>query len=161
MGTERRGFFIFWLEPFRNAPEEARAMSYFDCYLIPVAADKMEAYKLFSEEIARVYKEHGAVRIVDLAFDAQAAEGVQFHAEGARDALNEAAVPLRDFPMAAAVEDGESVILSWTEWPSKAARDAGLAQALSDPRVQPQQGQEVLFEGRRLIAGGFFKLIDI
>ena len=47
------------------------------------------------------------------------------------------------------------MILSWTEWPSKKARDSGLKKALADPRVQPQPGEDVLFEGRRLVAGGF------
>jgi uncharacterized protein YbaA (DUF1428 family) len=136
-------------------------MSYFDGYLIPVPTNKLDAYKRFSQEIAKVYREHGAIRIVDCVLDTKAAEGGQFHAEGAREALGQAGAPCRDFQVAAAAEPGETVILSWTEWPNKAARDAGLAKALSDPRVQPKEGQDVLFEGRRLIAGGFAALIDI
>jgi uncharacterized protein YbaA (DUF1428 family) len=138
-----------------------RNTSYFDCYLIPVSSEKLEAYKRFSEQVAMVYREYGAVRIVDCMLDAETADGAQFHAEEARDALNTAGKPLRDFSIAAATEPGEAVVLSWTEWPSKAARDSGLAKALADPRVQPQAGEEVLFEGRRLIAGGFETLVDL
>ena len=136
-------------------------MSYFDCYLIPVATEKLEAYKQFSEQIAKVYREYGAIRIVDCVLNADATNGALFHAEEAREALKESAEPLRDFQTAAAIKTGEIVVLSWTEWPSKTARDSGLAKALSDPRVQPKEGQGVLFEGRRLIAGGFAKLIDV
>jgi uncharacterized protein YbaA (DUF1428 family) len=136
-------------------------MSYFDGYLIPVATEKLAAYKHFSEQIAKVYCEYGAIRIVDSVLDEDAGNGVQFHADQARDALNNAAEPLRDFQIAAAIRAGGTVVLSWTEWPSKAARDAGLAQALSDPRVQPKDGQEILFDGRRLIAGGFTMLMDV
>jgi uncharacterized protein YbaA (DUF1428 family) len=137
------------------------AMSYFDGYLISVRTEKLEAYKRFSEQIAKVYREHGAIRIVDCVLDADATDGAQFHAVEARDALHESAGALRDFRLATAIEAGETVVLSWTEWPSKAARDSGLANALSDPRVQPKEGQDALFEGRRLIAGGFAKLIDV
>ena len=134
-------------------------MAYYDCALIPVPQGKIEAYRVFSEKIAAVYRECGAVRVVDCLLNEAAGEGAEFHAEEARDALD--GVALRDFPMAAAAEAGEVVVLSWTEWPSKAVRDEGLERALADPRVQPQEGEEVLFEGRRLIAGGFTQLMSV
>lgn len=134
-------------------------MSYFDCALIPVPTAKLEVYKRFSEQMAKISLEYGAVRQVDCVLDPASADGAAFHAEDAREALE--GVSLRDFPMAADAQAGESVVLSWTEWPSKAARDEGLPRMLADPRVQPQEGEDMLFEGRRLIAGGFVKLIDV
>ena len=136
-------------------------MSYFDGYLIPVPVNKLDAYKRFSEKIAKVYREYGAIRIVDCVLDDDAANSAEFHAEEARSALDDDKQGLRDFGTAAAIEAEETVILSWTEWPSKAVRDEGLERALRDPRVQPVEGEEILFEGRRLIAGGFNKLMDI
>jgi uncharacterized protein YbaA (DUF1428 family) len=50
------------------------------------------------------------------------------------------------------------VILSWTEWPDKQARDEGLAKVLADPRVQPDPEDGVIFEGRRLVSGAFMHL---
>jgi uncharacterized protein YbaA (DUF1428 family) len=134
-------------------------MPYFDCALIPVPTGKLAAYKTFSEAIARVYRECGATRVVDCVLDAAGGQGADFHAEGAREALAEAV--LRDFPRAADARAGETVVLSWTEWPSKAARDAGLQRALADPRVQPQPGEPALFEGHRLVAGGFTQLLSV
>jgi uncharacterized protein YbaA (DUF1428 family) len=134
-------------------------MSYFDCYLIPVPTIKLETYKRFSEKMASVYREYGAVRVVDCVLDPDTADGAQFHADEAQAQVQ--AASLRDFQAAAATRTGEIVVLSWTEWPSKSDRDECLLRVLADPRVQPEDGQEVIFEGARLIAGGFFKLIDL
>lgn len=134
-------------------------MSYVDCYLIPVPTNQIDAYREFSERISRVYRDYGALRIVDCVLDDNTADGKEFHAEDARSTLQE--VALRNFPVAADARAGETVVLSWTEWPSKSARDELLPQVLSDPRVQPEEGQKVIFEGTRLIAGGFFKLLEV
>lgn len=134
-------------------------MSYIDGYLIPLETSKLEEYQRFSRHVAEVYREYGAMRVVDCQLDRTVANDTDFHAEQARHDLDE--VPLRDFEAAAAARSGETVILSWTEWPSKEARDLGLAKALADPRIQPKEGEKMLFEGRRLIAGGFLKLIDV
>ena len=131
-------------EPFeisRTQPAKGLPVSYFDCSLIPVPTAKLAAYRLFSERMAKIAREYGAVRQVDCALDPDAANGVAFHAEEAREALE--GVSLRDFPMAAASQVGETVVLSWTEWPSKSARDEGLPRLLADPRIQPQEGQEI------------------
>lgn len=134
-------------------------MSYFDCYLIPVDAAKLDAYAEFSESIGAVYREYGALRVVDCVLDPETADATQFHADGAKSDLQ--GLALRDFAAAAATREGEIVVLSWTEWRSKQARDEALPRVLADPRVQPQPGQQPMFEGARLIAGGFRKLIDL
>lgn len=134
-------------------------MAYIDAYLIPLERSRLAEYERFSRQVAEVYREHGALRVVDHVLDAEVANDAAFHAEEARAALEDA--PLRDFPAAADAREGEAVILSWTEWPSRKARDAGLAKALADPRIQPREGDPVLFEGKRLVAGGFVPLLDV
>ncbi len=134
-------------------------MIYIDAYLIPIDPARIEAFEHFSKRVNDVFREYGAIRTVDCRLDEQVANDAGFHAEGARAELA-AAGPLRDFKAAAAAEGRETVILSWTEWPSKEARDSGLAAALEDPRIQPLEGEETLFEGRRLIAGGFAQLLN-
>lgn len=130
-------------------------MPYYDAYLIPIAPSQLDAYRVFSERMAAVYREYGATRITDLILDHRGGPGETFHAEGARPDLTET---LRDFPVAAAATATETVILSWTEWPDKAARDAGLAAVLADPRVQPDPADGVIFEGHRLVSGAFAHL---
>jgi uncharacterized protein YbaA (DUF1428 family) len=136
-------------------------MTYIDAYLIPLANSKLTEYESFSRKVAAVYREYGALRIVDCRMDEKVANDAGFHAENARDNFESATPTLRDFTAAAGALEGETVILSWTEWPSKQARDVGLAKALADPRLQPCDGEETIFEGRRLVAGAFVKLIDV
>lgn len=135
-------------------------MAYVDGYLIPIRHDRREAYKAHSAKVAAIYREHGALRVVDCWMDEEPQSSGAFHAEGARAALDEASEGARDFRMAAGAGPDEAVVLSWTEWPDKAARDAGLAQALADPRLQPGDDEEVIFEGRRLVSGGFAVILD-
>lgn len=133
-------------------------MSYYDAYLIPVPEEKLPAYEAFSARMAAVYREYGALRVVDCRLDPGDGDGTEFHAEGARQAA--AAVNLRDFRAAADAQPGEVVLLSFTEWPSKQARDAFLPRVLADPRVQPVAGEEMVFEGTRLVAGSFLVLLE-
>jgi uncharacterized protein YbaA (DUF1428 family) len=133
-------------------------MPYYDAYLIPISPSKLEAYRNFSRRIGAVYREYGALKIVDILLDDQGAGGASFHAEEARAALDD---DLRDFAAAAGAVEGEAVILSWTEWPDKQARDEGLAKVLADPRVQPDPENGVIFEGRRLVSGAFIHLASL
>lgn len=127
-------------------------MPFVDAYLTPVRADRKAAYLDLSARMAALYREHGALRVVDCwGSEAHEPQG-GFHAEGARGALDDDAPDLR---RAAGAEEGEVAVLSWVEWPDRAARDAGMALALADPRAQPRPGEAPIFEGRRVIGGGF------
>lgn len=133
-------------------------MSYFDAYLIPVPEGKLAQYQVFSARIAAIYREYGSLRVVDCLLDPEAGDGAAFHAEGAREAAS--AAELRDFRAAADTRPGEVVVLSFTEWPSKAVRDDALPRVLADPRVQPDPGEDMIFEGTRLVAGAFLTLLE-
>jgi len=55
----------------------------------------------------------------------------------------------------------ETVVFSWFIWPSRAARDAGNQgnqKVMADPRMQP--GQDMPFDGKRLIFGGFETMVE-
>lgn len=141
----------------RTKPVMRWGLSYFDAYLIPIHPSQLPAYRDFSRKVGAVYREHGAIRITDIILDDSDQAHETFHAEGARSELGD---DLRNFINAAAATTGETVILSWTVWPDKSARDSGLAAALADPRIQPNPDDEVIFEGRRLVAGAFKHLGD-
>lgn len=129
-------------------------MSYIDCYLAPVPRAQRAAYENLARISAQVVKEHGALRVVECWLDESGPDASSYHAEEAR--VDSSAYPT--FAKAADARDGETVVMSFIEWPDKATRDAGMAKVTSDPRMQFQDMPPV-FEGRRLIAGGFIPML--
>ena len=112
------------------------------------------AYKKMAELSAEVVKEHGALRSVECWLDEGSHEASTYHGETARREESE----YSSFFAAAGATENETVVMSWVEWPDKAARDAGMAKVTSDPRMQ-FEGQAPVFDGSRLIAGGFLPIL--
>lgn len=115
-------------------------MSYIDGFVIPVPAGNREAYHALARRMWPVFKEHGALRMVECWGD-DVPDG-----------------KVTDFRRAVQAGAGESVVFSWIVWPSRAARDAGNAGVMADPRMVP--GPDMPFDGRRMIYGGFEVLLD-
>ncbi|MFL5334814.1 MAG: DUF1428 domain-containing protein [Geminicoccaceae bacterium] len=116
-------------------------MGYVDGFLIAVPNANREAYRRHAAAAAEVFREHGALRLVECWGDD---------------------VPhgkLTDMRMAVRAEADETVCFSWIEWPSKAARDTGMARVMADPRLRPETNP-MPFDGKRMIFGGFVTLVD-
>lgn len=110
-------------------------MNYIDGFVTPVAKGvTFEAYREFAAKTVPIMKEYGALRVVD----------------GWGDDVPDGKVT--DFKRAVQATEGETVVFSWIEWPDKATRDAGMAKAMADPRMQ---SAEMPFDGKRMIYGGF------
>lgn len=67
---------------------------------------------------------------------------------------------LTSFPMAVQAKASETVIFAWYIWPSKAAHNAGLQAAMSDPRLSAENNP-MPFDGQRVIFGTFEPLLEI
>jgi uncharacterized protein YbaA (DUF1428 family) len=116
-------------------------MNYVDGFVCAVPTAKREEYRRHAEMAAPVFKEHGALKLVECWGD-DVPEG-----------------KLTSFPMAVKCGADETVVFSWIMWPSRQARDAGMKKVMADPRMKPD-ANPMPFDGKRLIYGGFEMLVD-
>ena len=116
-------------------------MTYVDGFIAAVPRKNKQAYIDHAEAAAVVFKEHGATKVVECWGD-DVPDG-----------------EVTSFPMAVQKKDDETVVFSWVEWPSKAARDAGMTKVMEDPRMQSDQNPMPM-DGKRLIYGGFAMIME-
>lgn len=116
-------------------------MFYVDGYVVAVPTKNKEIYKKVALEAAAVFKEYGALNVVECWGD-DVPEG-----------------KVTSFPLAVKLEPNETVVFSWIIWPTRAARDQGMEKSMADPRMQPNP-DTMPFDGKRMIFGGFQAFID-
>ena len=116
-------------------------MTYVDGFVVAVPTAKRETYTKFAEAAAAVFKEHGALNVVECWGD-DVPEG-----------------KVTSFPMAVKRKDDETVVFSWVTWPSRQVRDEGMKAVMADPRLQPG-ANPMPFDGQRLIYGGFEVIVN-
>ncbi len=115
--------------------------SYIDGYVLAVPQANREAYRRLASEVADLFLEYGALRVVE-AWGDDVPEG-----------------KTTDYRRAVLLEDGEKVVFSWVEWPSKQVRDEGSARMMEDERMKTPPSN-MPFDGRRMIYGGFTSILD-
>lgn len=130
-------------------------MNYIDFYLIPVPIENRAAYEELARVSAEVLREYGAIRVVECWLDHSGPEASSYHDSEVR--LDSA--QYGTFVQAAGARKGETVVMSFAEWPDKATRDAGMEKMTNDPRMKFEDLPPT-FDGRRLIAGGFKPMLD-
>ncbi len=116
-------------------------MKYVDGFVVAVPAENKEAYIAMAAKAATLFKEFGALRVVECWAD-DVPDG-----------------KLTDFRMAVKAQDHEEVVFSWIEYPSKEVRDAANQKMMSDPRMK-EFGESMPFDGKRMIYGGFSPIMD-
>jgi uncharacterized protein YbaA (DUF1428 family) len=117
-------------------------MTYVEGFVCAVPTENKDAYRKHAADAAPLFREFGVTRMVENWGDD---------------------VPrgkLTDFYRAVQAEEGETVVFSWFEYPDKATRDAASEKMMSDPRMKDMMGQEMPFDGKRMIYGGFQSIVD-
>jgi uncharacterized protein YbaA (DUF1428 family) len=113
---------------------------YTDGFVVPVPEAKTEDYRALAARMAKVFRQHGASRVI----------------EAVSDDVNHGEVT--DFYRAVKAEDGEKVVFSFIEWPDKATRDEAWGKIMADESLRPEG--EMPFDGKRMFWGGFDKILD-
>jgi uncharacterized protein YbaA (DUF1428 family) len=114
---------------------------YVQGFIVPVPADKQDAYREVAQKFWPIARDNGAIEHVE-AWEADVSDGKQ-----------------TDFRRAVALKDGEKVVFSWVVWPDKATADASQEKMMSDPRMQEFEG-DMPFDGKRMVYGGFEPIFD-
>jgi uncharacterized protein YbaA (DUF1428 family) len=116
-------------------------MNYVDGFVLAVPKDNKETYIKHSLDAAKVFKDCGALSLVECWGD------------------NVPDGEVTSFPLAVKCEQNEVVCFSWITWPSKEARDEGMAKAMEDPRLSPDVNP-MPFDGKRMIYGSFNVIVN-
>ena len=113
---------------------------YTDGFVVPVPEAKTDAYQALAAKMAKVFRQHGATRVVEaLSNDVD-------HGK------------VTDFYRAVKAEDGEKVVFSFVEWPDKATRDQAWEKIMADESLKPEG--DMPFNGQRMFWGGFEPILD-
>ena len=117
-------------------------MSYVDGFIVAVPKKNLEAYRSLARKAGKVWREHGA-----LEYREWVAEDVKV---GKRTS----------FPRSVKLKPGETVVLSWITYKSRAQRDRVNAKVMADKRLAGMMDTKSLpFDAKRMIFGGFESLV--
>jgi len=117
-------------------------MDYVDGFVVAVPTANKETYRKHAEKAAQVFKEFGALKVIETWGD-DVPEG-----------------KVTSFPMAVQRKPDETVVFSWVTWPSREVRDEGWKKMMADPRLQPDNNP-MPFDGKRMIYGGFQTIVEL
>lgn len=114
-------------------------MAYIDGCIIAVPSDKKDAYIVHARAADVIFKELGALEIVDSWGD-DIPDG-----------------KVTDFKRAVQATADETVVFSWIRWPDKATRDMAWKKAMEDERMK---SVDMPFDGKRMVFGGFEVILE-
>ena len=126
---------------FKSIVEEGSERGdYTDGFVVPVPEGKTEAYQQLAAKMAKVFRQHGATRVVEaLSDDVPKGE-------------------VTDFYRAVKAEGDEKVVFSFIEWPDKDTRDQAWQKIMADESLKPEG--DMPFNGQRMFWGGFEPIFD-
>ena len=119
-------------------------MTYVQGFVAAVPEANREAYRQRSEAMAAILRANGALQMVEC-WQADVPEG-----------------KLTSFPMAVQRKEGEAIVFSWLVWPSKETAEAAMKAMMGDEKVRREfDGMDKIFDGRRMIYGGFDVMVEV
>jgi len=118
-------------------------MRYVDGFVLPVPRKHLEAYRRVARRAGRVWRDHGALE----------------YRECVGDDLNVKKVV--QFPKSVKAKGGETVVLAWIVFKSRAHRDRVNARVMKDPRIaKMMEPKSMPFDHKRMVYGGFTTLVE-
>lgn len=119
------------------------AGKYVDGFVLPIAAGRLDDYKRVAGEMARLWKDHGALEYVECVADDVKPGKVT------------------SFPQAVDLKPGEMVAFAWVLYRSREHRDEVIAKVMADPRMTGMDKAAMPVDGMRMFWGGFKVLLAV
>ncbi|HEV7796834.1 MAG TPA: DUF1428 domain-containing protein [Pyrinomonadaceae bacterium] len=118
-------------------------MRYVDAFILPVPKGRLQDYRALARKAEKVWKEHGALQYVEaVADDLDVKFGLPFTKTGK-------------------FKPGETVVVSFIVFKSRADRDRVNAKVMNDPRIANMMKKGPMpFDVKRMVYGGFKMLVD-
>lgn len=115
---------------------------YIDGFVLPVPRDRLNEYERLVEEVAEIWKEHGALDYMEYVGDDMNREGT------------------RSFTDLVAATEDETVVFGWVVFDSREARDLANEKVAADPRMADLiDSSNSGFDAQRMAYGGFRSLV--
>lgn len=116
-------------------------MNYIEGYAYAVPENIKDEFIAFAKKSASYFKKHGALRVVECWGD-DVPDG-----------------KVTSFPLAVKKEDGEVVMFSWVEWPSKEVQEEAHKHMYDEMAADGLD--QMPFDGKRMIFGSFQAVVDV
>jgi len=118
-------------------------MRYVDGFILPVPEKSLPAYRALALKAKKVWREHGALQYVEaVADDLDVKFGLSF-------------------TQTIKLKPGETVVISFIVFKSRAHRDRVNAKVMKDPRIAKMMDKGPMpFDVKRMVYGGFKMLVD-
>lgn len=116
--------------------------NYIDGFVFPIARDRLNEYKLLSEKVAELWKQHGALDYYEYVGDDMQLEGTSSFLDAVK-----------------ATKD-EATVFGWVVFDSRETRDLANEKIAADPRmVDLVESSNSGFNAERMMYGGFQSLV--
>ncbi len=119
-----------------------KAFGYAVCFILPVPTKRLAEYRKMAKVMAKVTIEHGALDYTECAaFDVQKGKHTSF-------------------PQSVKAKAGETVVVAWMTYKTKADSDRAWKKVMNDPRIGAMMnGDDLPFDGMRMFWGGFKPIV--
>ena len=118
-------------------------MTYVDGFVAAVPTANKDAFEKHAKEAAVVFREHGALSVMECWGD------------------DVPAGKLTDFARAVQLEEEETVVFSWITWPDKDTADGSMEATMKElDELMGGDMSKMPFDGMRMIWGGFEAIVE-
>ncbi len=116
---------------------------YVDGFVLAVPKKKIRAYKRLAEKAARIWRKHGALDYV----------------EAVGNDLTSKWAGIK-FPRTVKAKPSETVVFSYIVFKDRKHRDMVNAKVMKDPFMKDAQPEQMPFDMKRMVYGGFRVLVE-